>query len=151
MAKPRCPAKVSDDGKECRKLAHPIVGKCDDCGKLFCSAHRFMEEHNCEMQALVSPNPYSGDDDDPFRNVQWWMVGLDDLLLDCCGEDGKALADMYPPRQNRSSSRTTPSNSSRSVRRSSGYRRTRFGSNESHNIKQRRVYTPSEPCESHNI
>lgn len=88
MAKPRCPAKVSDDGKECRKLAHPIVGKCDDCGKLFCSAHRFMEEHNCEMQALVSSSP-----DDPFRNVQWWMVGLDDLLLDCCG-DSKALANL---------------------------------------------------------
>ncbi|KAJ4396071.1 hypothetical protein N0V93_000288 [Gnomoniopsis smithogilvyi] len=69
MAKPRCPAKVSDDGKECRKLAHPIVGKCDDCGKMFCSAHRFMEEHNCEMQALVSSSP-----DDPFRNVQWWMT-----------------------------------------------------------------------------
>ncbi|PSR83906.1 hypothetical protein BD289DRAFT_483050 [Coniella lustricola] len=47
MAKPRCPAVI--EGKECRKLAHPIVGKCDDCSKLFCSAHRFMEEHNCVM------------------------------------------------------------------------------------------------------
>lgn len=89
-SKPRCPCVISADGKECRKLANRIVGKCDDCGKIFCSAHRYMEEHNCEMQALVSILPPTHS-----RHVKWWMVGLDDLLPDCCGADVKALVNLF--------------------------------------------------------
>lgn len=79
---PRCPAQTKGENgvsKECRKKADGIVGYCTLCEKIFCSAHRLMEEHKCEKLDEVSrQHPVT----DPFQTIPWWMVGLDEVLQD---------------------------------------------------------------------
>lgn len=72
---PRCPAQTkgeNGESKECRKKADGIVGYCTLCEKIFCSAHRLMEEHKCEKLDEVSP----------ATQFPWWMVGLEEVLQD---------------------------------------------------------------------
>lgn len=81
---PRCPAQAkgeNGESKECRKKADGIVGYCTLCEKIFCSAHRLMEEHKCEKLDEVSP---------PAQLFPWWMVGLRDVLQDLVGDDEAA-------------------------------------------------------------
>lgn len=83
---PRCPAQTkgeNGESKECRKKADGIVGFCTLCEKIFCSSHRLMEEHKCEkLDEVSSSSP----------QIPWWMVGLDEVLLDMgCNYEGALL------------------------------------------------------------
>ncbi|OTB09021.1 hypothetical protein M426DRAFT_7049 [Hypoxylon sp. CI-4A] len=139
--KPRCTF------KECKSAAQRIVGDCGFCDGHFCAKHRLLEDHKCSGLEDVSMSPASSpsaaaasstasstDDEegvyDPFEDMQWWLVGLPEVLFEeecaCVVDDlQKTMLTLSPKpsaRKNRTSA-TRPSSRPRGHKSSGVYKK----------------------------
>lgn len=98
------PRKIKCNYKDCGVAAQRIVGHCGFCEGEFCGKHRMLEDHkcvkledvSCPISGDVSPESSAGESvpqgvfHEPSigKQIQWWQVGLGDVLSDIMCEDG---------------------------------------------------------------
>lgn len=114
--------------KECQLTAQRIVGDCGFCQGHFCSKHRLLEDHKCEgledvgipdalacLSTSASSTSSTQSTPTTSRNLQWWLVGLSDLLA----SDDMDMADVAGLSAKSSRTSGTPPSSRTSGPRSS--------------------------------
>lgn len=97
------PKKIKCNYKDCGVAAQRIVGHCGFCEGEFCGKHRMLEDHKCVKLEDVSGPPLTDDviPESEFgvsvlqgvfgpgeEQIQWWQVGLGDVLSAIMHEDG---------------------------------------------------------------
>jgi len=78
------PRKIKCSHKDCKDAVQRIVGDCGFCNGHFCGKHRLLEDHKCTGLEDVSFPSDSSDIPDQQKEVgiQWWLLGLSDIVTD---------------------------------------------------------------------